>query len=318
MNASIVSFKMLNSLGIGALSYGRSYMYFEVIPSAQRCDVIISPSIYTVQIASSSIYVSIWLGRVWSNLFCSNFFFVPFNRLWSWWCKLPQFEWSTCDFVAAWTPTCGEEFVQVAPQPVMEAVSNPEEISGTFTVAVSTKGFSTLGVQWESMKAVGQWFSKYSKGLSNSSTKSTRVQGLKRMTFWWLLTESKVWICCKRRCVMSYQISCFDRQSSQKGSSDIVKGRCDGDEAGLLERFIGSHGQWPRSLWSNSWMECPTHHSCCECWRSHHWVEWHVLQRFWTCKAPWETEPGEDPHRLAVSIRPRWHAHLGRLEPSVF
>ena len=45
------------------------------------------------------------------------------------------------------------EFVQVVPQPVMEAVSNPEEICGTFTVAVSTKGFSTLGVQWESIES---------------------------------------------------------------------------------------------------------------------------------------------------------------------
>ena len=50
-------------------------------------------------------------------------------------------------------PRVGEEFVQVVPQPVMEAVSNPREICGTFTVAVSTKGFSTLGVQWESIES---------------------------------------------------------------------------------------------------------------------------------------------------------------------
>ena len=43
----------------------------------------------------------------------------------------------------------GEEFVQVVTEPVSEAVSSHEEICGTFTVAVSTKGFSTLGVQWE-------------------------------------------------------------------------------------------------------------------------------------------------------------------------
>ena len=42
-----------------------------------------------------------------------------------------------------------EKLVQVVSQPVLEAVSNPQEVCGTFTVAVSTKGFSTLGVQWE-------------------------------------------------------------------------------------------------------------------------------------------------------------------------
>ncbi len=46
-----------------------------------------------------------------------------------------------------------EELVQVVPQPVLEAVSNPQKICGTFTVAVSTKGFSTLGVQWESIES---------------------------------------------------------------------------------------------------------------------------------------------------------------------
>ena len=36
--------------------------------------------------------------------------------------------------------------MQVVPQPVLEAV---QEFCGVFTVAVSTNGCSTLGVQWE-------------------------------------------------------------------------------------------------------------------------------------------------------------------------
>ena len=43
-------------------------------------------------------------------------------------------------------PHVQEEFVQVVPQPVLEAV---QEFCGVFTVAVSTNGCSTLGVQWE-------------------------------------------------------------------------------------------------------------------------------------------------------------------------
>ena len=50
-------------------------------------------------------------------------------------------------------PRVGEGLVQVVTQPVSEAVSSHEEICGTFTVAVSTKGFSTLGVQWESIES---------------------------------------------------------------------------------------------------------------------------------------------------------------------
>ena len=215
-------------------------------------------------------------------------------------------------------PRVGEEFVQVVPQPVMEAVSNPREICGTFTVAVSTKGFSTLGVQWESIESSRPMILEIQHGplqRFNEVHKSSRVETYDVFDCSWLNPKSG--FAAKEDVWWATRSIVFDRQSSQKGSSDSDKGGCDGDEAGLLERFIGSHGQWPRSLWSNSWMECPTHQSCCRCWRSHHWVEWQVLHRFWICKAAWETEPGEDPHGLAVSIHPRWHAHLGRLEPPV-
>ena len=75
-----------------------------------------------------------------------------------------------------------EELVQVVPQPVLEAVSNPQEICGTFTVAVSTKGFSTLGVQWESIESSRPMILEIQQG-AVGSTKSTRVPRLKGMTF---------------------------------------------------------------------------------------------------------------------------------------
>ena len=149
-------------------------------PSAQRCDVIISPSIYTVQIASSSIYVSIWLGRVWSNLFLLKLFFCSISIG----CDPGDASCHSLNEALVTSsqlelPRVGEEFVQVAPQPVMEAVSNPEEISGTFTVAVSTKGFSTLGVQWESIESGRPMILEIQQGplqQFNEVHKSSRVE----------------------------------------------------------------------------------------------------------------------------------------------
>ena len=62
----------------GALSYGMLHVLWG--DPHQPNDVMSSyRHLHTVQIASS-VYVSIWLGRVWSNLFfAQTFFFVPFQ-----------------------------------------------------------------------------------------------------------------------------------------------------------------------------------------------------------------------------------------------
>jgi len=104
-------------------------------------------------------------------------------------------------------PRVGEEFVQVAPQPLMEAISNPEELCGTFTVAVSTKGFSTLGVQWESIESSRPMILEIQEGplqQFNEAHNSSRVEVLMALDGIQSLDLLQKKMCDE----LQYQISC--------------------------------------------------------------------------------------------------------------